>query len=374
MRPLDGIRVLDFSTLLPGPMATFVLAEAGAEVLKLERAGTGEDMRHYPPMMTEDAGINFALLNRGKRSLAVDLKDPATVAKVLELAKTAQVVVEQFRPGVMDRLGLGYEAMKAVNPAIIYCAITGYGQDGPKAQVAAHDLNYVADAGMLALAADGDGAPVVPPALVADIGGGAMPAVISILLALRVAEQTGEGAKLDIAMTDNLLAWEYWALGEVDAGMGAPEPGRGLVAGGSPRYQVYRTQDGRYLACAPLEQKFWVTFTRLIGLDPALVDDGPDPDATKAAVAAIIAGRTADAWMAIFDGHDVCVNIVKSVAEAKADTHLQARGLFRGSLAAGGTTLTPLPPPFAPALRRDPEEDIGFPALGEANDMLETGS
>ncbi len=374
MRPLDGVRVLDFSTLLPGPMATFVLAEAGAEVLKLERPGTGEDMRHYPPMVTEDAGVNFALLNRGKRSLAVDLKDQATVAKVLELAKSADVVVEQFRPGVMDRLGLGYEAMKAANPAIVYCAITGYGQDGPKAQVAAHDLNYVADAGMLALAADRDGAPVVPSALVADIGGGAMPAVISILLALRVAERTGEGAKLDIAMTDNLLAWEYWALGEVDAGLGAPEPGRGLVVGGSPRYQVYRTKDGRYLACAPLEQKFWLTFTRLIGLDASLVDDGPNPDATWAAVAEILSGRTAEEWMAVFDGHDVCVNIVRSVAEAKSDAHLNARGLFRGMLEAGETKLTPLPPPFAPALRRNPEEPVGFPALGDANDLLETQS
>lgn len=365
-KPLAGVRVLDFSTLLPGPMATLILAEAGAEVIKLERPGSGEDMRAYPPMVTEDSGVNFALLNRGKRSVAVDLKDPAAVERVKALVRDADVLVEQFRPGVMDRLGLGYEAMKALNPALVYCSITGFGQTGPKASLAAHDLNYMAEAGMLNLGADSRGDPVLPPVLVADIGGGTMPAVISILLALREAEKTGEGAYLDVAMGDNLFAWGYWALGERAAGKGDPKPGGELVTGGSPRYQVYRCADGRWLACAPLEQKFWVNFCRVIGLPDALVDDATSPQATEAAVRDIIGSKPSADWLVAFDGVDACVTLVKSVSEAAEDPHFQARGLFDGTMPAGAIALTPLPPPIAP-IYRDPEGGQGFPALGEGN-------
>src|SRR5262245_1953715 len=177
-RPLAGIRVLDFSTLLPGPLATLLLAESGAEVIKIERPGRGDEMRSYVPKFGADS-VNFAMLNRGKRSIAIDLKAPDAIPRMRPLLESADVVVEQFRPGVMDRLGLGYEALKAINPRIIYCAITGWGQTGPKADIAAHDLNYVAESGMLALAAGADGAPVVPSALVADIAGGTYPAVIN---------------------------------------------------------------------------------------------------------------------------------------------------------------------------------------------------
>ncbi len=269
-KPLAGVRVLDFSTLLPGPMATLILAEAGAEVIKVERPGTGEDMRQYPPMVTADSGVNFALLNRGKRSLALDLKDDRSIAVINRLIADIDVVVEQFRPGVMDRLGLGWEALAAINPALVYCSITGWGQDGPKAQLAAHDLNYMAETGVLNLGADRAGDPVLPPVLVADIGGGTFPSVVSILLALREAERTGVGAHLDVAMGDNLFAWAYWALGERAVGSPDPRPGGELVTGGSPRYQVYRCADGRWLACAPLEPKFWVNFCRVIDLPEPL--------------------------------------------------------------------------------------------------------
>ena len=365
-KPLAGVRVLDFSTLLPGPMATLVLAEAGAEVIKVERPGTGEDMRAYPPMLTDDGGVNFALLNRGKRSLALDLKDPDAVALVTRLVADTHVVVEQFRPGVMDRLGLGYDALKRINPALVYCSITGWGQDGDKAQIAAHDLNYMAETGVLNLGADGQGDPILPPVLVADIGGGAMPAVISILLALREAEKTGEGAYLDIAMADNLFAWGYWALGEKAVLDKEPVPGGELVTGGSPRYQVYRCADGRWLACAPLEPKFWANFCSVIDLDEALRDDSRDPAATMAAVCAIIAERSSADWRAAFEGVDACVTLVKTVGEAEADPHFRARGLFAGRMTAGSASLPPLPPPVAP-IYRDPEADTAFPSLGEAN-------
>ena len=222
-RPLDGVRVVDFSTLLPGPLATLILAEAGAEVVKIERPGRGDELRDYAPRLGA-ASVGFALLNRGKRSLALDLKDPAALAQLQPLLAGAQVLVEQFRPGVMDRLGLGYAALRELNPRIVYCSISGYGQSGPKAGVAGHDLNYLADTGLLALGGGPAGPPALPPGLIADIGGGALPAVINILLALRAAAATGQGCHLDVAMTDHLFAWQWWALGLLATGR-APRPG-----------------------------------------------------------------------------------------------------------------------------------------------------
>jgi alpha-methylacyl-CoA racemase len=195
MQPLTGIKVVDFSALLPGPLASLILAEAGAEVVKVERPG-GDDLRGYEPRFGP-AGAGFALLNRGKRSIAIDLKANDARARLLPLLRSADVLIEQFRPGVMERLGLGHAALATLNPRLIYCSITGYGESGPKAQVAAHDLNYLAETGLLHLAAGADGAPVVPPALIADIAGGAYPAVLNILLALscsRCASATRAGA------------------------------------------------------------------------------------------------------------------------------------------------------------------------------------
>jgi len=369
MRPLEGIRVLDFSTLLPGPLATLLLAEAGAEVIKIERPGRGDEMRSYTPKFGADS-VNFALLNRGKRSIALDLKQQGTIEKLMPLLKSADVIVEQYRPGVMDRLGLGYEALDKINPRIIYCAITGYGQSGPRVDVAAHDLNYVAEAGMLALAAGADGAPVVPSALVADIGGGTYPAVINILLALRERERTGRGCKLDIAMADNLFAFMYWALGNGLAEGRWPAPGGDLVTGGSPRYNVYRTKDGKFVAAAPLETKFWDNFCALLGIDPGLRDDSRDAAATKREVAQKIAAKTADEWRALFAGKDLCCCIVGSIEEALRDPHFISRGVFAAKLAAGGKEISALPVPVSPQFCGLPGVE-GYPALGEANALLD---
>jgi crotonobetainyl-CoA:carnitine CoA-transferase CaiB-like acyl-CoA transferase len=367
-QPLAGVCVLDFSTLLPGPLATLLLAEAGAEVIKIERPGKGDEMRSYAPKFGASS-VNFALLNRGKRSVAIDLKAPDAVARLRPLIERADVVVEQFRPGVMDRLGLGYGALAAINPRIVYCAVTGYGQSGPKAQVAAHDLNYVAESGLLGLAAGADGAPVVPPALIADIAGGTYPAVINILLALRERESTGRGRRLDVAMADNLFTFMYWALGNGLAAGAWPRPGGELVSGGSPRYQIYRTQDGRYLAAAPLEQKFWDNFCDTIGLAPEWRDDARDVHGTRAAVAACIASRTAAQWRAALADKDVCCAIVASVEEALADAHFRERCVFAQQLAADGRSIAALPVPVDRAFRRD--ATLGYPALGEDNPLIE---
>jgi alpha-methylacyl-CoA racemase len=352
IQPLRGIKVLDFSTLLPGPLASLMLAEAGADVVKVERPNGGDDMRRFAPEFGADSAV-FALLNRGKKSMTIDLKDPAQKARVIEMVRDSDIVIEQFRPGVMDRLGLGYDALREIKPRIVYCSITGYGQSGPKAQVAGHDLNYLAETGMLSNSADANGHPVLPPGLIADIGGGALPAVFNILLALRHAESSGVGCKLDVSMSDNLFAWQYTPLALSFVGQQS-KPGSELNFGGSPRYQLYPTADGRYLAAAPMEQKFWDAFCELIGLEAALRDDSRDPGKTMAAVERIIAQRTSTQWRETFAGMDVCCSIVLTMNEALADPHFTERGLFKSTVKSGAATMPALPVPLAPVFRQPP--------------------
>ncbi|MCW5620635.1 MAG: CoA transferase [Burkholderiales bacterium] len=370
MLPLSGICVLDFSTLLPGPMATLLLAEAGAEVIKIERPGSGEELRHYPPAFG-DASVPFAMLNRGKRSVMLDLKQPQAIEALRPLLERADVLVEQFRPGVMARLGLGYDQVSTINPRLVYCSITGYGQNGPKAQVAAHDLNYQADAGLLGIAAGSDGAPVGPSALIADIAGGAYPAVMNILLALRQRDRSGQGSHLDIAMTDGLLPFLYWGIGNGASSGAWPRPGAELLSGGSPRYHIYRTADGRHLAAAALEDKFWANFCDAIGLPEALRDDKRDPAATCREVAQIIGQRSAAQWMEAFAGRDVCCNLVKTLDEALADPQFAARRVLERSVVSEKQDALPaISVPIAPALR-DPRSALKYPRLGEAQPLLD---
>jgi len=369
MLPLSGVRVLDFSTLLPGPMATLLLAEAGAEVIKIERPDTGEELRRYRPPFG-DASVPFAMLNRGKRSIAIDLKAPDALDRLRPLLESADVVVEQFRPGVMDRLGLGYEALRRINPRIVYCAITGFGQEGPKAQIAAHDLNYQAAAGLLSISAGSDGAPVVPSALIADIAGGAYPAVMNILLALLGRQTSGQGCKLDVSMTDGLFPFLYGAIGNAAATDDWPRPAGETLSGGSPRYQLYRTKDGRYLAVAPLEEKFWQNFCEAIDLPVAARDDRKDPAATIRTVREIVSQRTADDWMRCLEGKDVCANVVASLQEAMGDAQFRDRGLFARSVIGGDHDALPAVSVPVCAPLRDPRTELRYPQLGEANGML----
>jgi alpha-methylacyl-CoA racemase len=363
MRPLGGVFVVDFSTLLPGPMASLILAEAGAEVVKIERPGRGEDMRSYEPLWGRDS-VNFALLNRGKTSLALDLKDGADRAHLDTLIERAHVVIEQFRPGVMERLGLGYAALSERNPRLVYCSITGYGQSGPKRDVAGHDLNYIGDTGLLALSSGPLDTPVVPPALIADIAGGAYPAVLNILLALREAEATGRGRHLDIAMADNLFPFMYWALGSGSALGQWPGNGADLVTGGTPRYRLYPTGDGRLVAAAPIEQKFWDEFCAIIDLPEPLRDDGRDPSATTAAVAERIRSQDGATWRARFAGRDCCCSVVATLEEALADPHFAARGLFGHRLRnETGAEIAALPVPVDPGFRAPPGTVAAAPLL-----------
>jgi alpha-methylacyl-CoA racemase len=367
MRPLEGLFVLDFSTLLPGPLATLLLAEAGAEVVKIERPGRGEEMRSRLPKWGTDSA-SFALLNRGKRSIAIDLKNCNERARLQPLVERADVIVEQFRPGVMARFGLDYDAVAKINPKVVYCSISGYGQSGPKRDVAAHDLNYIGDAGLLGLSMGDPSRPVLPPTLIADIAGGAYPAMLNILLALEERRRTGCGHHLDVAMADNLFPLMFWALGQGLTAGTWPGNGAGYVTGGSPRYGLYPTKDGQVVTAAPLEQKFWEIFCDIISLEPDLRDDDKDPAATKARIAAIIATEPADVWRSRFSGRDCCCSIVASISDALTDPHYAARGVFRHLLAnPEGATMPALPVPLDPSFRAAPAAAIASPALGADN-------
>jgi len=353
MQPLSGLLVLDFTTLLPGPLASLMLAEAGAEVIKIERPG-GEDARGFPPFLDGES-TGFALLNRGKQSLVLDLKSEADRAKLKPLIERADILLEQFRPGVMARLGLGYDDVRALNPRLIYCSISGYGQTGQRAAEAGHDINYIGNTGLLDLQPGPVAAPVVPPMLAADIAGGSFPAVINILLALRARDQSGQGSMIDIAMTDAMFTFGWAALAIGIATGSFPKPGELWLVGGSPRYQLYPTKDGKLVACGALEPKFWAAFTQAIALPAELADDARDPKATRAAVATLIAARTAEEWRPIFAAADCCTTIVAPLEQALRDAHFVARGLFAHSVeSASGKTLPALPLPIAPQFRAAP--------------------
>ncbi len=362
MRPLDGIVVLDFSTLLPGPLASLLLAEAGAEVIKVERPGTGDEMRAYPPFTGRES-VPFALLNRGKSSLAVDLKSDKDRARLEPYLARADILIEQFRPGVMARVGLDFPTLARRFPQLIYCSITGFGQTGPKAQVAGHDLNYIAETGLLSLSMGPITQPTVPPALIADIAGGAYPAMMNILLGLEQRRRTGKGLHLDISMTDNMFPLAWWALGQHAATGQAPGNSDSLLTGGTARYRLYPTRDGQVIAAAPIEERFWRNFCEAIGLAPELRDDRLDPGATLAAVAGIIADKTGAHWTGVFDGVDCCCTLVASLEAALADPHFIARGVQGHAVLAGGRRVPALPVPIAPVYRGDPDLAIDAPDL-----------
>jgi crotonobetainyl-CoA:carnitine CoA-transferase CaiB-like acyl-CoA transferase len=330
-------------------MATLFLAEAGAEVIKFERPG-GEDMRRFPPKFG-DASAPWVVLNRGKTICTVDLKDPATASELGPLLARADVLVEQFRPGVMDRLGLGYETLRVLNPRLIYCSITGYGQTGPRAMQAGHDINYQALTGLLSQSPGTPEQPTLPPSLTADIAGGAMPAVINILLALRDRDRTGEGAHLDVAMADAMFTFAWYGLAQGHAAGRFPEAAGTILTGGSPRYRPYATRDGRFLAVGALEDKFWRTFCDAIGLPAGLREPEADTGMVMEAVARLVGDHDAEHWRTTLEPLDCCCTVVATLAEALADPHFQERGLFKARVRSGDSEMPAMVVPIAPQFR-----------------------
>ncbi len=352
--PLEGVTVLDFTTLLPGPLATLTLADAGARVIKIEPIG-GEAARHLAPFVGEGEqrrSAPYAILNRGKTVMELDVREAAAHEAILALVKTADVVVEQFRPGVMKRLGLDYDVLRKVNPRLVYCSISSYGQEGPSALEPGHDLNYQARAGVLSLSPGPLERPTLPPVLTADIGAGTLPAIFNIMLALFRRERTGEGAYLDIAIADGLFAFATPALWQGRVTGEFPKPGEARLSGGLPRYDLYATRDDRLVAVGALEEKFWRNFCDLIELPEALRRDHDTPAQTRQAVAERIGEHTASEWGARFATTDCCANVVATLEEALRDPQFLARGLFTAvAPVSDGHTAPAAVTPLAPIYR-----------------------
>lgn len=330
-QPLRGIRILDLSRLLPGAYASQMLADMGAEVIKVEEPGKGDYSRYMPPHGPGEMGITFTAVNRNKRSIVLNLKTMRGREIFHRLIKTTDVLLESFRPGVMQRLGLGYDDLKALKPDLIYCAISGYGQDGPYSQRAGHDLNYQGYSGLLNYNRDEEGQPVMPPTQLGDLAGGGYMAVIGILSALVGRAQTGEGRMLDISMTEGamsllpLVTANYLNTGH------APAPGHSPLDGALPCYNIYETKDGKHVTLAALEYKFWHTFCTHIGhleLLPFHMPVGPEERAQALEMLrAIFKTRTRDEWIAELGETDTCVGPIYSIDEALNDPHAKARGI-----------------------------------------------
>ena len=366
---LEGIKVIDFSTLLPGPLASLFLSETGAEVIKIEKPGVGDEIRLSNPQWGEQS-VSFSLLNRGKKSLSLDLKDPKNLKILIPILKEADIIIEQFRPGVMKRLGLDYESIKKINQDIIYVSITGYGQYGPKSMVAGHDLNYIGNAGLLSISMGRENDTVVPPALVADIAGGSYPAVINILLALRKRDLNKEGSYIDLSMTENLFPFMFWGLGSGFAHNKWPGNSDGVLSGGSPRYNIYKTSDGSYVAAAPLEDRFWNKFCEAIELPKKFIKTQNDQEKVIQEIRKIIGQKEKNYWLDVFNKADCCCSIVKSIEEAINDNHFKVRKIFENKIINNlGEEIPALPIPVDMQFRKD-QKRASAPSLGDINDQL----
>jgi crotonobetainyl-CoA:carnitine CoA-transferase CaiB-like acyl-CoA transferase len=322
------VRVLDLTRLLPGGYATLLLADMGADVVKIEEPGRGDYIRMTPPMAGTISAAHVAL-NRNKRSIALNLKTDGGRATLMRLVEHFDVLVEGFRPGVMDRLAVGHREVMERSPRIIYCAISGYGHDGPRSQEAGHDVNYIGYGGVLSITGSDDGAPVIPGVQVGDLAAGAMSAVIAILAALHQRSRTGRGAFCDISMLDGVVSWlsihaaAYFATGEV------PAPGAMPLNGGYPCYRVYPAADG-HVTVGALEPQFWSELCSALDRSD-LIDDafavGERRHWVISQLESIFRTRTRREWLDHLAGRDVCVGPVFDLEEALGDEHVRRRGL-----------------------------------------------
>ena len=329
-RPLDGIRVLDLSRLLPGPYASHILASFGADVIKVERPGEGDYMREYLPQ-TQGFNATFLTINRGKRSISLDLSKPAGKDVFRSLVERSDVVLDGFRPGVMDKLELGYEVLSQVNPKIIYAALTGYGQTGPNAKQAGHDLNYLALSGMLDLLGDAEGVPLVPGIQIADVAAGALPTVIGILLALQHRNKSKAGQLVDVSMFDSLLGLMPVQIANYTATKRRPKRGHERLFGRYACYNIYPVRNGRFMVVAALEPRFWAALCKAIDREDLIQDqyvEGHAQEILIAELTRIFQKKQVDEWMEIFVEADACVTEVREISRSVQDDHVAQRGLI----------------------------------------------
>ena len=328
MGALDGLKILDFSTLLPGPYASLILADLGAEVLRISAPGRRDIVEEYGPAVEgTDTSACAAWLGRNKKTMYLDLKTPEGKAIVKELVKEYDIVLEQFRPGVMDSLDIGYEDLKAVNPAVIFCSLTGYGQTGPLRDAAGHDINYISRSGIISHAGRRKEGPALMNFQIADVAVGSMNSVVGILAAVHYRHETGQGQRIDVAMLDGCIPFNSLDGAGFLASGRQPQPEGELLNGGSV-YDYYRTKDGRYLSVGSLEPKFWEAFCRGIGREDLIAGTvcPPNVEEVKAQIRGIFLTRTLAEWMDVFSEYDACVQPVLDLSEALLeDEQIRAR-------------------------------------------------
>lgn len=318
MGSLDDLKILDFSTLLPGPYATLMLADMGAEVLKISSASRPDIVLDYPPFIG-DTGVSAsqAWLGRNKKTMFLNLKTGEGKTVVKELVKEYDIVLEQFRPGVMEKLGLGYEDLKAVNPKLIYCSLTGYGQTGPLRDAAGHDINYMSRSGIISQAGRRESGPSLMNFQIADIAVGSMNSVIGILAAVNYRKNTGKGQYIDVAMMDGCVPFN--SLDGAGFLVSGKEPKReGERLNGGCIYDFYETKDGEYLSVGSLEPQFWSRFCTAIGREDLIEGTvyPPNIDEVKAEIRGILKTKTRDEWVEVFSHYDACVQPVLNLKEA----------------------------------------------------------
>jgi alpha-methylacyl-CoA racemase len=328
--PLAGVKIIDFTRLLPGPIATMFLADLGADVIKVEDPDNPDYIRDFEPQIGGTSAYYLAL-NRNKRSLAVNYLSAEGKQVILDLVKTADVLVEQFRPGIMESMGLGYETLKQINPKLIYVSITGYGQTGSMAQAAGHDLNYIAIAGALGITGTPNGKPVIPGFQLADIAGGGYMAMNAVTAALYQREKTGKGEYIDVSMTDAVLPFSALAFAANQSNQSFKGLGNTELSGGLPNYNVYKCADGKYIALGSLEPKFWGAFCNKVD-KPEWSNKqlGSDVEIAqlKEEVQQLFSTKTSGEWLRLFEGEDICLTKINEPRDLAIDTYLQERGMF----------------------------------------------
>jgi alpha-methylacyl-CoA racemase len=329
--PLEGIKVLDLSRLLPGGFCSLLLADFGADVVKVEDTGMGDYVRWSPPYYegADDTAKSalFLALNRNKRSIRIDLKTEGGREVLLRLAKDADVLLESFRPGVLDRLGVGYDTLRAANPGLVICAITGYGQDGPLRDRSGHDMNYLGLVGLLGLTGEPGGPPVQSAGQIADIGGGALMGAFGIMAALRHRDATGEGQVVDVSMADGALSWLAMVAARRFADGAVPQRGGLELAGSLVCYRPYQCADG-WVTLGALEPKFWQAWCRGVGREDLIEKQFEQPgSAGHIEVQSIFMERTRAQWEAFASEHDCCLEPVLDLDEALSSELVRARGM-----------------------------------------------
>jgi crotonobetainyl-CoA:carnitine CoA-transferase CaiB-like acyl-CoA transferase len=325
--PLSGIKILDLTRLLPGAFCTQILADYGAEVLKIEQPDGGDYIRWFPPMIKTQSVYSLAL-NRNKKSLKLNLKMEKGREILYALIPKYDVFIESFRPGVVGRMGINYERVRSINPALVYCSITGFGQDGPYKERVGHDINYIGLAGFLSIVGQKDGPPTIPGWQMADIGGGSLMATLGVLMALWVREKTGRGQYIDISMLDGVMSWldviaaEYFITSKV------PKRGEMMLSGMVPCYRVYQTRDGKYLTIGALEEKFWGELCAKLGredLARSQFCNGLEGERIHREMERLFKTKTLKEWVSLLEKADVCMGPVNSLDEALQDPQVVHR-------------------------------------------------